>query len=144
MTVKVLEDHVRIRGHIAHLREFAGRLLPPVAGEGLGSCRWALARDVMQNLVRKEQRIYFVLAQDPRPAAVATAAQFHEILEAGVTRFLDHMEKWPASAVANRWGEYRAAVLPLLAMLEARMVDEEEALFPLVDADYRTARPAEA
>lgn len=90
----------------------------------LARTRWELARAVMAYQGFKHRDLFDPIAAAAEPARARVAQRLKaECVSSGET-FRAHVAKWSAGSVLDRWDEYQAAALRLIADLRAGMTRE--------------------
>lgn len=132
------EEHERLLALADQLKAMMAEASLPDA-DRFSRLRWSFTSQLMRHVMAEDRLIYGPLRQDGQPVHPTLVN-----VDAPLLRLRDDLEahnrEWAIARAFAHWEDYCAALRVLLDRMVARIAQEEEVFFPLLEA--QRSRPA--
>jgi hypothetical protein len=127
-TSKLCAEHRWLEAEAAKLLRVVSMSTPDTAS--VAAIRWRLAQALREHCAREDEVVYDWLIASDDDAAFAAAWRHREKHGRIGEYFTRYVADWPVSRVGREWPAFCAETKAVIAGLAARIVEEEQDLYP--------------
>lgn len=135
MRTTLQEEHARILALAARLRVFMANAETP-STVFAGVMRGEFVRILEQHMSFKEAMIYSPLSKMVEASRLSLLKEIEALGSALYADYEHHRAAWPQERIADRWSDYRIAVIDLLERVESTVQLEKHHIYPLLTHSY--------